>query len=441
MNGFFKYFAGGGFPITAIILVMAVVLVFIIMMIYVPTLVRKIFPKFGYSKYYQYLPFKTVYTDNSMTLTDGGIIRVYRVNGVQTSMQDDATREKFLDLRAQLFNQIRDPNVVLRFYMVRDAVGENTNYEFDQPVLQKIYNKWKAQGLRIFNNNYYIVISVRGNDARAKLNQYCNYIETILAAYKPTVLRNDSPDNMAKFFGRILSPITKPAPIVCNQNIAEMATVDDVEFLDNGIIRYIGAGRQSFAAMLSFKMSPDYLDEDFYNSVFTIQTEMICMNGFNILGTADVENVIRQRRATAEENEKSAEEHGGDVSEATFDAESNVPSEEVVAAADQLKKGENTDVIETDAGCYVAKVTSLLDKDATKDKKEEIVEERKAQRYQDTCEGWREEADIKEHDSVWKKIDFNELSVTIKQSSEEPYADALQTDDQAEAQESAQETE
>ena len=308
MNGFFKYFAGGGFPITAIILVMAVVLVFIIMMIYVPTLVRKIFPKFGYSKYCQYLPFKTVYTDNSMTLTDGGIIRVYRVNGVQTSMQDDATREKFLDLRAQLFNQIRDPNVVLRFYMVRDAVGENTNYEFDQPVLQKIYNKWKAQGLRIFNNNYYIVISVRGNDARAKLNQYCNYIETILAAYKPTVLRNDSPDNMAKFFGRILSPITKPAPIVCNQNIAEMATVDDVEFLDNGIIRYIGAGRQSFAAMLSFKMSPDYLDEDFYNSVFTIQTEMICMNGFNILGTADVENVIRQRRATAEENEKSAEE-------------------------------------------------------------------------------------------------------------------------------------
>ena len=132
-----------------------------------------------------------------------------------------------------------------------------------------------------------------------------------------------------------------------------------------------------------------------------------------------------------------------DVSEATFDAESNVPSEEVVAAADQLKKGENTDVIETDAGCYVAKVTSLLDKDATKDKKEEIVEERKAQLYQDTCEGWREEADIKEHDSVWKKIDFNDLSVTIKQFFlRSLMRDAvLETDNQAEAQESAQETE
>ena len=308
MNGFFEYFAGGGFPLTAIILVMAVVFMFIVLLMYIPVLTRRIFPKFGYTRYSQYLPFQTVYNDNSMTLTDGGIIRVYHVDGVQTSMQDDATREKFLDLRTQLFNQIRDPNVVLRFYMIRDAVDENTNYEFDQPVLQQIYNKWKSQGLRIFTNNYYIVLSVNGANAREKLNQYGNYIETILSAYRPTVLRNDAPNNMAKFFGRILSPITKPSPIVCDQRIGEVSTVDDVEFLKNGIVRYIGAGRQSFAAMISFKMSPDYLDEDFFNSVSTIQTEMICMNGFNIMGSADVEKAIMQRRATTEKDETSAVE-------------------------------------------------------------------------------------------------------------------------------------
>ncbi len=308
MNGFFEYFAGGGFPLTAIILVMAVVFMFIVLLMYIPVLTRRIFPKFGYTRYSQYLPFQTVYNDNSMTLTDGSIIRVYHVDGVQTSMQDDATREKFLDLRTQLFNQIRDPNVVLRFYMIRDAVDENTNYEFDQPVLQQIYNKWKSQGLRIFTNNYYIVLSVNGANAREKLNQYGNYIETILSAYRPTVLRNDAPNNMAKFFGRILSPITKPSPIVCDQRIGEVSTVDDVEFLKNGIVRYIGAGRQSFAAMISFKMSPDYLDEDFFNSVSTIQTEMICMNGFNIMGSADVEKAIMQRRATTEKDETSAVE-------------------------------------------------------------------------------------------------------------------------------------
>ena len=308
MNRFFEHFAGGEFPLTATIMVMVVVFLFIVLMMYVPALLRRIFPKFAYTRYSQYLPFKTVYNDNSIVLTDGSIIRVYRVDGVQSSMQDDETREKFLDLRAQLFNQIRDPGVVLRFYTVRDAVGENTNYEFDQPVLQKIYNKWRAQGLRIFTNNYYIVLSVAGNGAREKLNQYGNYIESMLAAYKPTVLRNDRPDNMARFFGRILSPVTKPMPAVCDQNIGDVATVDDVEFLSNGLIRYVGNGRQSFAAAISFKTSPDYLDEEFFNSVYTIQTEMICMNGFKILGVAGTESVLRQRRATVEEKEVSATE-------------------------------------------------------------------------------------------------------------------------------------
>lgn len=321
MNGFIQHFAGGEFPLTAIILVMAVVFVFIILMMYLPALTKKIFPKFGYVRYSQYLPFGTVYTDNTMTLTDGGIIRVYRVSGVQTSMQDNATREKFLDLRAQLFNQIRDPNVVLRFYTVRDAVGENTDYEFDQPVLQKIYDKWKRQGLRIFTNNYYIVLSVGGTGARDKLNQYSSYIESVLAAYHPVVLRNDAKDNMARFFGRILSPISKPSPAVCDQSIADVATVDDVDFMDNGIIRYIGGGRQSFAVAISFKISPDYLDEDFFDSVSTIQTEMICMNAFGIMGNADVESVLRQRRATVKENEDSATEQ---ISEAQSAMDENI---------------------------------------------------------------------------------------------------------------------
>lgn len=302
MNEFFNYFAGGGYSITMTILVMLSVFVFILLMLFIPSLTHRIFPRFGYNHYANYLPFKTVYNDNSMGLSDGTLLRVYRVSGVQTSMQDDATREKFLDLRAQLFNQIRDPNVTLRFYMIRDAANDNMNYEFDGPVLQSIYNKWRSQGLRIFLNNYYIVLSVSGNGARDKLNQYGNYIESILAAYKPKLLENDKTDNMAKFFGRILSPISKPSPAVADNKIAEYVTVDNVEFENDGIVRYVSGGEQMFAAMVSFRISPDYLDEDFFNSISTIQTEMICMNGFHIMGTADVETTLRQRRSTADEN-------------------------------------------------------------------------------------------------------------------------------------------
>ncbi|MBQ2005448.1 MAG: hypothetical protein II219_01420, partial [Alphaproteobacteria bacterium] len=155
---------------------------------------------------------------------------------------------------------------------------------------------------------YYIVLSVGGMDARAKLNQYGNYIESILAAYKPQVLKNDSPDNMARFFGRILSPISKPTPKYADNNIAKLTTVDDVEFLRDGVIRYISGNEQSFAACLSFKISPDFLDEEFFDSVSTIQTEMITMNGFHIMGAADVESTIRKKRSTADDDRRDSTE-------------------------------------------------------------------------------------------------------------------------------------
>lgn len=307
MNGFLNYFAGGGFPITLVVLAIAAVFVFVLLSFYIPTITRWIFPKFGYKRYAQYLPFKRVMDDNSLLLSDGAVTRVYHVAGVQTSMQDAETRDKFLDLRAALFNQIRDPNVTLRFFVTRDAADEKTDYEFDQPVLQKIYNKWRSQGLRIFLNNYYIVLTVGGTNNRDKLNQYGNYIESVLAPYGVRVLANDASDNMATFFGRILSPVTKPKPAAAGPDIADVTTVDDVEFLSDGTVRYTSGAMQSYSALMSFKVSPDFLDEDFYNSILTIQTEMICMNGFRMMGAADVDTVIRQRRATADENMDSAQ--------------------------------------------------------------------------------------------------------------------------------------
>jgi type IV secretion system protein VirB4 len=236
-------------------------------------------------------------------------------------MQDEKTKIQFLDLRAQLFNQIRDPNVTMRFYTIRDLASDKTDYEFDQPTLQKIYNKWNTQGLKIFKNDYYVVLSVSGLNAREKLNQYGNYIESILSAYKPSVLNNEKPENMAKLFGRILSPVTKPSPAKCDQNIADMITVDDVEFLNNGLVKYTSGARQYFGAIISFKVSPDFLDEEFFDTVSTIQCEMITMNAFGIMGEADVSKVIIQRRATADKNEDTTEEQ---IRDAQYAMDENV---------------------------------------------------------------------------------------------------------------------
>ena len=117
MEELFNYFAGNTNSMTLILVIvaMSVLLVFIVFLMYIPALTKKILPNFGYAKYSDYLPFASVYDDNSIGIRDGSLVRVYKIAGKQTSMMDEKNREKLLDLRAQLFNQIQDPDVHLRF--------------------------------------------------------------------------------------------------------------------------------------------------------------------------------------------------------------------------------------------------------------------------------------------------------------------------------------
>ena len=126
-----------------------------------------------------------------------------------------------------------------------------------------------------------------------------------------------------------------------------------------------------------------------------------------------------------------AEEQGATVQTLTFDKDTTSPDEDLIKAADALGEGESTDVIETEKGCYVAKVTSLLDRTATDSKKSQIVQERQTKLYDDTLKKWRKKADIKVHKSVWKKVSFQKVSVKMKTETQTPYTDQVQTDDQA----------
>ena len=54
--------------------------------------------------------------------------------------------------------------------------------------------------------------------------------------------------------------------------------------------------------------------------------------------------------------------------------------------------------------------------EATDQKKKEIVEERKQKQYEDQVETWRKETDIKVDKKEWKKVDFEDQGVNVKQT-------------------------
>lgn len=117
----------------------------------------------------------------------------------------------------------------------------------------------------------------------------------------------------------------------------------------------------------------------------------------------------------ADDFEKLAEEQGQSASTLTFDGKDTSPTEDLIKAADALKAGEVTDVIEGENGYYVAKVTSLFDKDATETEKNNIIAERQNTKYREVVDKLVDDTKIKVNENEWKKISFTKLDVTMKQ--------------------------
>jgi type IV secretion system protein VirB4 len=332
MNEFINFFVSNLYTPTTIVIMAAIILLCIIMYFYSDTLIKSVLPNFGYNKYSDYLPFSSIYSDNSSVgLIDGSVVCGYKLQGLQTSILSEESKEKFLGLRASLLNQIKDQSVTLRFFITRDADIQKTDYEFDQPTLQKINDKWNNQGLKIFKNSYYLIVTIRGADGLEKLKTINSYIESILSPYKPDLLKHNMSDNFANFYARILSPVSKPRIQSTNENMSNVMTADEISFDKNGVIAASHGTDKKYMAALSFKTAPDYMDEDFFDAVGAIQTEMIVMNMFNILGTARTDTIIKQKLSSTDSNKnESSEIAAQQISEALYSMDENISNNQTM---------------------------------------------------------------------------------------------------------------
>lgn len=162
---------------------------------------------------------------------------------------------------------------------------------------------------------------------------------------------------------------------------------------------------------------------------------------------AKAEELIAKVKA-GEDFETAANEVDSDAacSTMTFGSDSTSVVEGLITATEGLDDGTLVETpIETDSGYYVAQVVSKLDRDATDQKKEEIVDQRKSDCISELYTQWKDDGEISENEDVLAQITFDfSLSQETEASTEaatEAVSEAAESETGSEAATEAVESE
>ena len=146
---------------------------------------------------------------------------------------------------------------------------------------------------------------------------------------------------------------------------------------------------------------------------------------------------------TLEDAVKAVDENKS-VTDYSYGADEETLNENLKNVADTLSDGEiAAEPVEGENGFYVVQMVSTFDRDATDQKKEEIINDRKQELLNSVLEGWATDSfDIDE--KVWDTVTFDDI-ITLKSTeaeTEEGTEDAADTDTESETDnEAASETE
>lgn len=132
---------------------------------------------------------------------------------------------------------------------------------------------------------------------------------------------------------------------------------------------------------------------------------------------ADVKTFLTE--AKEQGLETAAEGRGYTVSTGIFSADDTTLDEAVLTALQALTtEGELSEVVETDNLYYVLRMDALTDEEATEEHREEIIEERKSDLYDEVAGAWKEASEWTVNEKVWESVTFDNLFTLVEPTTE-----------------------
>lgn len=117
--------------------------------------------------------------------------------------------------------------------------------------------------------------------------------------------------------------------------------------------------------------------------------------------------------------EAAAESRNYTVSEGTFAADTTILDEAILTALQGLKtEGEFAEVVDTENTYYVLRLDAVTDEEATEEHRQEIIEQRKSDLYDEVVGGWQEASEWTVDEKVWESVSFDNLFTIVDPEAE-----------------------
>lgn len=96
-------------------------------------------------------------------------------------------------------------------------------------------------------------------------------------------------------------------------------------------------------------------------------------------------------------------------------------SDAVIAAANEMKEGDVSDLIEGTDCYYIIRLDSEFDEEATETKRQNIINTRKDEHYTEVTDGYKEDASFEINEKEWAKVKFDNV-FTVKETADDSSA-------------------
>lgn len=254
------------------LLILAISAMIVAILFMVPWVSKKLLPVPRDTRLADFLPFEQLLEDgHTLLCRDGTLVHSIEIEGYDYSFATLSERERQFQLRKQWLDMMAETGVHIRVFMLRNPVVPSERKKPTEKIIATIDTLWHRTFDHSFTNRQVIVLSLsskRGKEALLKLQQATEHTLAALASYHPHLMSANIgesealPMNLLEFWGRLISPISRPLPYGKGQYIADVLTADTVEFGgEQGLINFYSGETRLLQSVLGIRSLGDATDE------------------------------------------------------------------------------------------------------------------------------------------------------------------------------------